>query len=103
MKPILTALLILPIVALLAGCHTLYNHDNNYLRADSEPALKMPKGVSDTNFKDSYPIPKTDLPDPTLPASLVPPGLAEDQAAAKQASKHASKAADNDDKAQAEA
>ena len=75
------ALISLAVLALaLTACH---NHTEDYVNAQNNAALKTPAGVSNTTFTDHNPIPKKSTPEVVAAPSLVPPGLTEDEAAAK--------------------
>ncbi len=68
----------------LTACH---NYTNDYVNAKNNPVLKTPPGVANPTFIDHNPIPATSSSGATTPASVVPPGLLEDEAAAKAALK----------------
>ncbi len=72
---ILAALL----MSALVGCH---NYTNDYMNAKTAPALKTPPNVSQPVFVAHNPIPEAHLSDSLTPASLVPPGLTDDEAMA---------------------
>lgn len=75
----LLAMSILALAALTA-CH---NYTNDYVNAKSVAPLKTPPGVSNPTFTEHNPIPKTSTTKAVTAPSLVPPGLTEDEAAAK--------------------
>ncbi|MFN3234283.1 MAG: hypothetical protein ACE365_02560 [Gammaproteobacteria bacterium] len=60
--------------ALLAGCGTVHSHNNDYLQARTAPPLKMPPGVSNSQFQAYYSIPGHITPN-TQPIELLPPGF----------------------------
>lgn len=64
----------------LTACH---NYTNDYVNAQNHSPLKTPPGVHHPTFMDHNPIPAKSSSDPITPASLVPPGLLEDEASAK--------------------
>ncbi len=66
----------------LTACH---NRTEDYVNAQNNAALKTPAGVNNATFTDHNPIPKKSTPDVVAAPSLVPPGLTEDEAAAKRA------------------
>jgi hypothetical protein len=72
----------LTIIALALSLTACHNHTNDYVNAQTQPALKTPPGVSNPNFVDHNPIPATPPSSPVSPPSLVPPGLTDDEAAA---------------------
>ena len=64
----------------LTACH---NRTDDYVNAQNNAPLKTPPGVSNATFTDHNPIPKKSMPGVVAAPSLVPPGLTEDEAAAK--------------------
>ena len=76
------SLISLSILALsLTAC--MHNRSDDYVNAQNGPALKTPPGVNSAAFTDHNPIPAKSTPDVVPAPSLVPPGLTEDEAAAK--------------------
>ncbi len=76
------SLISLSILALtLSAC--MHNRSSDYVNAKNNPSLKTPPGVNNPTFIDHNPIPKKSTSDPIAAPSLVPPGLTEDEEAAK--------------------
>ena len=73
----------LTIIALALSLTACHNYTNDYVNAKSMPALKAPPGVDNPTFVNHNPIPAPLSSTPVSPPSLVPPGLMEDEAAAK--------------------
>ncbi len=67
------------LISTLTACH---NYTNDYVNAKTAPVLKTPPGLSQPVLVAHNPIPETKSSDSPAPASLVPPGLNEDEAIA---------------------
>lgn len=79
----------------LTAC--LHNRSNDYVNAQSTPDLKTPAGITSAKLTDNYPVPPKSTTEVVPAPSLVPPGLTEDEAAAKVALAEAKKKAKNSD------
>lgn len=76
------SLISLSILALtLTAC--MHNRSSDYVNAKNNPSLKTPPGVNNPTFTDHNPIPQKSTSDTIAAPSLVPPGLTEDEEAAK--------------------
>lgn len=82
MKLTHSALSIAVLALTLTACH---NRTEDYVNAQNNASLKTPPGVSSATFTDHNPIPKKSTSGVVTAPSLVPPGLTEDEAAAKKA------------------
>lgn len=52
----------------------IQNRDKAYLKAKSEPALRIPPGLSSSQFQNSYPVSDRSDDESTKTPSLIPPG-----------------------------
>jgi uncharacterized lipoprotein len=76
------SLISLSILALtLSAC--MHNRSSDYVNAKNNPSLKTPPGVNSPTFTDHNPIPQKSTSDAITAPSLAPPGLTEDEEAAK--------------------
>ncbi len=74
------------LVNLLTSCGWFSDQSKDYLQAQSAPNLTVPKQLSNSKVKDTYPIPRGNLWQSNQPISIYPPGSSlEKQAKAKQA------------------
>lgn len=72
----------------ITACGPIHNRSAEYVQAENDPSLKLPKAMSSNKIENYYPIPKTSHPDEKVaPADLTPPGLIEAQEEAKKAQK----------------
>lgn len=84
MKIFFQHIFIVGIVTSLAGCSSfssnrLQPQQNEYLKAQSAPVLRLPAGMKNSNLSEEYVVPNTDTPAPTKPVSLVPPNSLAEQ------------------------
>ena len=71
---------------LLTACGPIHNRSTEYVDAKNDPALKLPKDISNEKLNNYYPIPKASNPEKKIVAAdLTPPGLIEAENAAEQA------------------
>ncbi|MES2205159.1 MAG: hypothetical protein V4496_08100 [Pseudomonadota bacterium] len=80
MKSTLALISLAVLTLALSACH---NRTDDYVNAQNKAPLKTPPGVTNSTFTDHNPIPKKSTPNVVAAPSLVPPGLTEDEAAAK--------------------
>lgn len=66
--------LILTSCAMFGSSSGIQNRDKAYLKAKSEPALRIPPSLSSSQFQNSYPVSDRTDPDSAKTPSLVPPG-----------------------------
>lgn len=52
----------------------IQNRDKAYLKAKSEPALRIPPSLNSSQFQNSYPVSDRADPDSAKTPSLIPPG-----------------------------
>ncbi|HEU5280746.1 MAG TPA: hypothetical protein VFU82_02035 [Gammaproteobacteria bacterium] len=69
-----TLALLLTSCAVFGPSSGVQNRDKMYLKAKSEPALRIPPGLSSSQFQNSYPVSDRTDPDSTKTPNLVPPG-----------------------------
>lgn len=81
MKSLSTLFSVTVLTLTLTAC--MHNRSEDYVKAQNNAPLKTPPGVSNATFTDHNPIPQTSTTGVITVPSLVPPGLTEDEAAAK--------------------
>ena len=70
------------LLAQLMGCSHVYgdrgvikDHERDYLKAQSIPAMRIPPGLSSANIQTIYPVSEKNYPANLASISLTPPGL----------------------------
>lgn len=81
MKTSLQYIALLLIGSVLAGCSyinppsVIQGRDKQYLTATTVQPIRVPPGLSSSQFKNRYPIPERNYPDNLKTVNITPPGL----------------------------